>query len=568
MSRRFLVALAFSAVLVAGAVAWLLPPPTVPPASSRVRLTWPVVRGAFHVHSERSDGTGTRDEIAAAAARAGLQFVVMTDHGDGTRAPDRAAYRAGVLMIDAVEISTTAGHYVALDLPQTPYPLAGPAGAVVEDVRRFGGVGFAAHPASPKPALQWSDWALPFDGLEWLNADSEWRDEFWGSLGAVLLTYPFRPVETLGAMLDRPSRVLAQWDALTHSRRVAAVAGADAHARLGWRHAADPYDDRVIARVPSYETSFRAFVNHAILDHPFSGDASADAGLLTAAFSVGRVFTSIEGFAGLAEFEGKALSGDAVARPGDYLEIVAPVAIEAAIAAPPGTTLAVLKNGELLYETREPALRIDVGREPGAYRFEARLPGQAERGAVPWLLTNPIYVGLAAVHARATSERPPQALTRTSIATESWAAEASAGSTSRLSVVALGDATPAIEWRFSLAGGARGSQYAAMRFPISGGLAAHDRVQLRAVSDEPRRIWAQLRVAGEGGGERWGQSFYVGPELEERELRFADFRPLDASWALQPPLARVDSLLLVIDTVNTAPGSAGRVAMTDLWLAR
>jgi hypothetical protein len=30
----------------------------------------------------------------------------------------------------------------------------------------------------------------------------------------------------------------------------------------------------------------------------------------------------------------------------------------------------------------------------------------------------------------------------------------------------------------------------------------------------------------------------------------------------------VDALLLVVDTVNTVPGATGRIAITDLWLAR
>ncbi len=56
------------------------------------------VRGVYHVHTVRSDGSGTPDEVAAAAARAGLHFVILTDHGDGTRPPDPPAYRNGVLM--------------------------------------------------------------------------------------------------------------------------------------------------------------------------------------------------------------------------------------------------------------------------------------------------------------------------------------------------------------------------------------------------------------------------------------------------------------------------------------
>ena len=47
-----------------------------------------------------ADGSGSADEVAEAAARAGLDFVVLTDHGDGTRMPDPPRYRAGVLVID------------------------------------------------------------------------------------------------------------------------------------------------------------------------------------------------------------------------------------------------------------------------------------------------------------------------------------------------------------------------------------------------------------------------------------------------------------------------------------
>ena len=114
---------------------WLLLPPaasvtSLPPAST--------LRGAFHIHSNRSDGSGSVDAIAAAAARAGLQFIIVTDHGDGTRAPDAPAYRSGVLTIDGVELNTTAGHYAAFGMPQSPYPIAGAPADVIEDEHRLG----------------------------------------------------------------------------------------------------------------------------------------------------------------------------------------------------------------------------------------------------------------------------------------------------------------------------------------------------------------------------------------------------------------------------------------------
>ena len=113
-----------------------------------------LVAGAYHVHSLRSDGSGSIDAIAAAAARAGLRFVILTDHGDATRAPDPPAYRHGVLCIDAVEVSSDGGHVVALNLQSaSPYPLAGETRDVIEDIHRLGGWAVAAHPDSPRPEL-------------------------------------------------------------------------------------------------------------------------------------------------------------------------------------------------------------------------------------------------------------------------------------------------------------------------------------------------------------------------------------------------------------------------------
>ncbi|HUX15651.1 MAG TPA: PHP domain-containing protein, partial [Phycisphaerae bacterium] len=62
--------------------------------------------GAFHVHSCYSDGSGTYQEIASAAARAGLDFVVMSDHDTlRPRADGWQGWHDGVLVIVGTEIS-------------------------------------------------------------------------------------------------------------------------------------------------------------------------------------------------------------------------------------------------------------------------------------------------------------------------------------------------------------------------------------------------------------------------------------------------------------------------------
>ena len=93
---------------------------SLPPA--RIDLPLPaddpaLVAGVFHVHTNRSDGRSSPEEIAAAAARAGLKFVIFTDHGDGTAKPAAPVYHEGVLCLDGVEISTRGGHYIAVGLP-------------------------------------------------------------------------------------------------------------------------------------------------------------------------------------------------------------------------------------------------------------------------------------------------------------------------------------------------------------------------------------------------------------------------------------------------------------------
>jgi hypothetical protein len=543
----------------------LLPPKTMAVPPPAWKHQWPHVRGAYHVHSQRSDGTGTIDDIAAAAAAAGLQFVILTDHGNGTRAPEPPSYRSGVLCIDAVEISTAQGHYVALGLPQTPYALAGDVRDVIADVRYFGGFGVAAHPGSRKAELAWTEWGEAFDGIEWLNADSEWRDESTGSLLAALLTYPFRTVETIAGILDRPAPVLQRWDEVNSSRRVPALAAADAHARLALGQSRDPYEDGFALKTPAYETSFAAFANRVILDRPLTGDAAIDAALVLAAVREGRAYTFIDGLASGGAFDMAASSaGGTVARIGEYLDPAGHVIVDARLSAPSGTTMVLLRDGVVVDETTEETLQVDVGALAGAYRVEARLPG-ASADSVPWLLTNPIYIGMQPRHeAAATPPSPAAATARTGIATASWRAESASESTSTLAAGAMPDGTPALEWRFRLSGGPR-PQFAAVRFPVDESVRGHTRLQLRAQSDQPRRLSVQLRGPA---NERWVASVFLDSTLRSYDLSFADFRPTVDDQPRQAPLDRIDSLLLVIDPVNTLPGSAGTIWIPDLWLAR
>jgi hypothetical protein len=131
--------------------------------------------GASHIHTNRSDGAGTVDSVARAAAR---PAEVRHRHR-----PWRRHTRAGSAAVPVRragsrrrEISTTGGHVLAIGMARRRFRSVARR-ATSSKTSSGGGLAIAAHPGSQKPELRWDDWQAPFDGLEWINSDSEWRDE-------------------------------------------------------------------------------------------------------------------------------------------------------------------------------------------------------------------------------------------------------------------------------------------------------------------------------------------------------------------------------------------------------
>ena len=378
-------ALTSTAAIVAAVVLLLLitrpPAPAINAAVAPDDIGQRTVAGAYHVHTSTSDGTGGRQEIARAAAQAGLRFVIFTDHGDGTRPPNPPEDIDSVLCLDGVEISSNGGHYVALDMRTSPFPLGGEASAVVEDVRRLGGFGIAAHPASSKDGLTWTDWSSTFDGLEWLNADSEWRDEPRRQLARAAIYYPFRPAGVLASVLDRPVALLSRWDSFASVRPVVGLAAHDAHGGLMSRD--DASQRPWVGSVPSYRASFRTFAVRAVLASPLTGVAAADGRAVLDAIRRGRVFTSIDAVAGPAWLDFRADRGDTQATMGDALVYEPDVRLSVRTGLPPGGQLVMICGGKAVANSPTGELSVHIS-EPGACRPEVLVPGAPGDPPGPW----------------------------------------------------------------------------------------------------------------------------------------------------------------------------------------
>ena len=525
--------------------------------------------GSLHIHTTRSDGTGTVEEVADAAAKAGLDFVVTTDHGNGTRAADPPRYVSGVLCVDAVEIGTTAGHYIALGLKRpAPYPLGGEPRDVVEDVRRLGGFGIAAHPESPKRDLRWREWAAPIDAIEWLNADSEWRDEPPRSIARALATYFVRSPETIASLLNHPS-TLARWDALSQRRRVIALAGHDAHARIGLRGGSEPSVEEYSLRLPSYAAAFRTFAQRVRLDGPATGDAGRDAQLLLRALAAGRTYTVIDGFASGGRLTFEARTPDGTAHAGDDVVTPAPVTLSARVSpVPAGVMLVLIRDGRVVLSEAGPSLAfVHQPGSPAVYRVEARLDDARGRPAVPWIVSNPIWIGVKRDRTR--PEPPPAAAVRGVFGGPergSWTLEHDRETTAAAEVVDGPWGSPALRLTYQLAPGAPRGQYAAAVAAIDPSkLPDWDRVRFRASASPEMRISIQVR---EPGGQRWRRSVPLAGGAREVLVRLDDMTFAEPVLAGRPPRASLTSLLFVVDTTNAPPGARGTIWIDDIQLER
>jgi len=543
----------------------LLPPR---PAALDARPDLPQsVRGIVHVHSRRSDGSGTVDDIAAAAARAGLRFVIFTDHGDATRRPDPAEYRSGVLCIDAVEISTDGGHLVALGLPKAPYPLGGEPRDVVEDVARLGAFSIAAHPGSPKPGLRWVEWTAPFDGLEWLNFDSEWRDESVSTIARTLFTYPVRGAESLALLLDRPDGVLRRWDVLTKRRRVVAVAAADAHARFGTRGVGEGAQGGMSIHVPTYEQVFRTF-SITLPQARLTGNAALDARTVLAEIRRGHVYSSIDALAAPAQMAFSATSGTQQATGGDTLAAAGPITVKVQTDAPPDARITLLKDGAVTQTSTGPALEYHAGPDAAVYRVEVKVSHAPGEPPVPWMLSNPIYVGGTDTREPLPQRPPPSHLIEQygDGAATGWTVEHSPRSAAALDVVRAVGGTQ-IAFRYGLGGTAAESPYAALVMPAGPALASSDRLRFTARADKPMRVSVQIRTSS-GGGERWHRSVYLDTTPRDVSVFFDDVTPVGATRTRRPALETIDSVLWVVDTVNTPPGASGQIWIDNVAYGR
>lgn len=330
------------------------------------------IKGAIHVHSDYSDGTGSVENIVAAAKAAGLDYVILTDH-DTTEALDDgwSGRHDGVLVVVGAEISPPRrGHCLCLGADDVTGYRWMPDEHYLHKLRRQGADVYIAHPEGRIKTTfglnlkEWRAWESEhFDGIEIWSYMHDWVEN---------LTLPGLPKYYLNpdAAIDGPDEhVLALWDRLNLRRKVVGLGALDAHAvRMFFG---------LFTAFP-YEFLFRTVLTHAIVDD-WGGDAGNDTARLRDALRAGRSFVSYEG---LGRADGFCFEGnDGDLQMGDRKPLARGATLEVSL--PQTAQIALIHNGSVAEARTAQNLHFKAA-SPGIYRVEARLEGR------PWVFSNPI----------------------------------------------------------------------------------------------------------------------------------------------------------------------------------
>lgn len=125
-----------------------------------------------HVHSENSyDGHEPVELILEHATDIDLDGVVITDHdeiGESLRAAELAP-EYGLVGIPGTEVSTAAGHLLAIGVEECP-PRGRPLQDTIERVRELGGIAVIPHPFQRSRHGVRKRWIGDCDGIEVYNS--------------------------------------------------------------------------------------------------------------------------------------------------------------------------------------------------------------------------------------------------------------------------------------------------------------------------------------------------------------------------------------------------------------
>jgi len=341
-------------------------------------------KGSFHLHSNYSDGSGTFKEITMSAKKAGLDFVIVTDHR--TLQPLRdglSGYINDILILVGYEIGdeNDKNHLIALNLkkevPRNISPLK-----YVKEVSDNGGIGIIAHPYDSGTNIpqfkshEWNQWdTQEFDGIEIWNYMMQW-------LNGLSQTNKLFRFLLPDIRVSRPStEAISLWDELNQKRKVFGIFATDNHG----------FPIRFMnkeRKIFPYINLFNTLRIHVQLSEPLSPDGNIAQEQVIKAIREHRFYNSDLRHGDANGFEFNLIHPRS--NGSEYFPVGSTVIFSddcyIQVRAPKKSDIKIYKDGKLL-KSHLFSLAVSYRvQSPGTYRVECRRYGHI------WIMSNNIYI--------------------------------------------------------------------------------------------------------------------------------------------------------------------------------
>lgn len=388
-----------------------------------LRTGYQEYRAILHAHAEDSSHTGgTRPELLAAAKKAGVNIILLSDHVRPPRDFINDSWRGvrdGVLFIPGAESEGFVVHPMRSIIAAYRNKSWKTPQEYVQMFKRVGGNIFLSH---VEDKLDWETSEL--DGLEIYNNHTDFKDELefllWlrGSLidpkrlKQLEQSLSEFPMEFFGASQDYLAPIIAKWDLDSQKHRLTGIAANDCHHNQLYvikAAASDAIEINVVGDPPRrvttqqspdiaellkdkkpgevittldfdpYERSFNYVSTHILL-REFNEKAVRQALRQSHVYVAHDWLCDPTGFALIVERQGKAagVMGD---------EVGFEKGLQLRLAAPATGMIKLYRDGSIIQELRSDKLDFDLA-EPGIYRAEIWLEIDGEQR--PWIYANPI----------------------------------------------------------------------------------------------------------------------------------------------------------------------------------
>lgn len=349
--------------------------------------------GVINVHTKKSSGGLSVQEVIKAASKAELDYIVLNEEDPVGRKQPPAINFGKLTVLYGLELSYGSSSMLYTDLyNERTFTSHSEIQVFLSDFFENGGdeLVVLAHPK--RPAYEWQG-AKPnhLSGMEVLNLREVWR-QYWNenklSFIGSLLFYPFNPNLFFLDIYSDQTLSTKQWDLWTQDMKTSGYVGSDVTSKL-----------RIFKKYhinfPGYKSIFDMARNHVVLEEELVGPKKEQT--ILKALKEGQFYFSIDifgspkGFMFYAESKKSnkknMMGSEVLLSETKSLNIKIPNILKK-------FQVILLKDGKRIL-TKRSGFDYEL-KEPGVYRVELRVkpvfPIFRNQKWMPWVFSNPIYV--------------------------------------------------------------------------------------------------------------------------------------------------------------------------------